>query len=214
MRQGRQARAYIHADTQTHTHHGSTSARRSGIAHAERELYNLLQGRALQGLDDEPFRDGFVGRRVPPPLWFPFGNINTRGCFWVSRAHDFDCGCQPSASFRFLRALVAGSRPVVVKARSFRVYVGMGGPLSGRVQQACLPNTGRHTHLGWKSMSAIRPRQRACDTASGSGECARTRAPIVSGWRSSAAPAFRAFGGWRARVEGIWAVARGAATNH
>ena len=75
---------------------------------------------------------------------------------------------------------------------------------------ACLRNTGRHTHLGWKSMSAIRPRQRACDTASGSGECARTRAPIVSGWRSSAAPAFRAFGGWRARVEGIWVVARAA----
>jgi len=57
-------------------------------------------------------------------------------------------------------------------------------------------------------MSAIRPRQRACDTASGSGECARSRAPIVSGWRSSAAPAFRAFDCWRARVEGIWGLAR------
>ena len=59
--------------------------------------------------------------------------------------------------------------------------------------------TGRHARLGWISRLAIRPRQRACDTASGSGECARSRTPIVSGWRSSAAPAFRAlFGGWRA----------------
>ena len=47
----------------------------------------------------------------------------------------------------------------------------------------------------------------------GSGESARSRTPILSGWHSSAAPAFRAFGSWRARVEGIWAYARAAATN-
>ena len=87
--------------------------------------------------------------------------------------------------------------------------------LRGRTQRA--PRLGGktrsaegHARFGWKSRSAIRARQPACDTASGSGECARSRASIVSGWRSSAAPAFRAFGGWRARVERIWSVARAA----
>ena len=91
----------------------------------------------------------------------------------------------------------------------------MDGFLRGRTQRA--PRLGGktrsaegHARFGWKSRLAIRPRERACDTASGSGECARSRASIVSGWRSSAAPAFRAFGGWRARVERIWSVARAA----
>ena len=74
-------------------------------------------------------------------------------------------------------------------------------------KQAC-------ARFGWTPSSAIRAPQRACHTASGSGECARSRTPVVSGWRSSAAPAFRAFGGWRARVETIWAFVRAAATSH
>ena len=62
--------------------------------------------------------------------------------------------------------------------------------------------------LGWTPSSAAWPRRRAYDTASGSGEGARSRTPIVSGWRSSAAPAFRAVGGRGAHLEGIWVVAR------
>ena len=67
LRQRRQARAHTHTNT-----HSGWSAQRSGITHTERELYNLLQSRTLQSLDDEPFRDGFVGGRGPPPLRFLF----------------------------------------------------------------------------------------------------------------------------------------------
>ena len=64
----------------------------------------------------------------------------------------------------------------------------------------------RHARFGWKSRSTIRAPQRACDTASGSGECARSRTPIVSGWRSSAAPAFRALvaGAHASRESVLW----------
>ena len=113
----------------------------------------------------------------------------------------FACCAASRDSQKFL------SRPVASACRYGRAS------LWACSKRACLPNTRRHARLGWISRLAIRPRQRACDTASGSGEDARSRATIVSGWRSSAAPAFRALVGWRSRVEGIWAFARAAATN-
>jgi len=51
--------------------------------------------------------------------------------------------------------------------------------------------------------------ERATQRLSGSGECARSRASIVSGWRERC-PGIPRFGRWRARVEGIWVVARAA----
>ena len=115
--------------TSTHTHaRARTFAQRSGITHTERELYNLLQGRALQGLDDEPFRDGFVGGRVHPPSWFLFDRAVCAVCVRYARASvgersrvrgaGSDAGSAEAAGVAQVRTQVQATRQRTRRARA------------------------------------------------------------------------------------------------
>ena len=102
-----------HTYTQTHRHTHITAPHPLGAQASHTQSANCTISSKV-ARSRVSMMSHFVTASLAGGFLLPCGFLSVtsipRGCFWVSRAHDFGCGCQPSGLFRFLRALCVGRR--------------------------------------------------------------------------------------------------------
>ena len=158
--------------------------------HRARTVHNLLQGRALQGLDDEPFRDGFVGGRIPPPLWFPFGNINTQWLFLGQSCPRLRLRVSTQWFFSISSGALCGQARGIRKSsdgleRSIACTPGARRACERRQVVACARRKQRCS--GAEAAGAVQmQRQMACNATANAGVRARAAAPSTARASASA----------------------------